>query len=183
MIAGIARFIDTHRKARAMIEYINWHQKVNALLRAAYNIKTDDVWQADWRFDWHAEWASGCTPNEAMQDAIAELRDRGILDEVQASASIECECSDNVDQEWTSATASHGSFKPCVYCELRETQQQRDALLAACEANIRTLQSIAQAVRAHHADLVSIDRTLDKILDLTDLTYEAEAAVAKARAE
>lgn len=68
-------------------EYCAWLQRVNVLLLSSYNIHPEHVWQGDWHFDWHRSWVAGVTPWEAIQDAVAELRDRGILEEVLESVS------------------------------------------------------------------------------------------------
>lgn len=67
-------------------QFLTWLNKVDAILINNYGIATYHVWQADWHFDWHQSWVVGCKPYEAAEDAIAELRDRGILEEVHQLA-------------------------------------------------------------------------------------------------
>lgn len=54
--------------------YIDWLKKCRRLL----GIPTEEVAEGDWRFDWHLSYVVGCKPYEAVEDARAELRDRGI---------------------------------------------------------------------------------------------------------
>jgi len=58
----------------------DWRASVRNLLRRR-DLKPSDVAFGEWRFDWFAAFVAGCRPYEAIEDAIAELRGRGLLDE------------------------------------------------------------------------------------------------------
>lgn len=63
-------------------QYFAWLRKANGILLTNHNIATHQVFDGEWRFDWYQSWVAGCPPYQAVEDSYAELRDRGILDEV-----------------------------------------------------------------------------------------------------
>lgn len=56
-------------------------------------------------------------------------------------------------------------------------------LIAACEANIRTLEHIARLVRQYYRGEKTAEQAFNKILVLTDMTDQTRAAICDAQVE
>lgn len=64
------------------LEFGGFLGRVDAILDSwGYRLESQDVAFGDWRFDWFEAFVAGIRPSEAVEDAIAELRGRGLLDE------------------------------------------------------------------------------------------------------
>lgn len=58
-----------------------------------------------------------------------------------------------------------------------------DDLIAACEANIRTLEHIARLVRQYYRKEKPLDQVLVKVLELTDLADQSRRAILDAQVD
>lgn len=58
-------------------ERADWMYTVRSLLAQRGMLKTDFA-DGDWRFDWELPFTVGVKPHEAIEDALAELRGRGL---------------------------------------------------------------------------------------------------------
>ena len=65
--------LDKHLQA-----FHDWRGSVRSRL-ARRHIRPQDVAFGEWRFDWYQSFVAGCRPYEAIEDALSELRDRGLL--------------------------------------------------------------------------------------------------------
>lgn len=65
-----------------MEKFHAWRVKVRYIL-GRHNLKFDDVADGEWRFDWFQSFVAGCMPYEVVEDALAEMRDRGLLPEAR----------------------------------------------------------------------------------------------------
>lgn len=52
--------------------YLAWLSRVETNLNLQYDLCVADIGYAEWAFDWHASWVAGCSPHEAIQDALRE---------------------------------------------------------------------------------------------------------------
>lgn len=57
--------------------YIEWLKKCRRLLGRP----VEDVADGEWRYGWHVQYICGNSPAQAVENARAELRDRGLGEE------------------------------------------------------------------------------------------------------